>query len=313
MSDSGDSVRETLSTEEAFRLFSHELRIDVLIALWRAPEFRLAFSELQEAVGARDSGKFNYHLSKLTDQFVGHVGDEYELLYPGHRVIDAIQSGMLHRTAEIEPIGLQAPCPNCESSLEFRYAEYLAAVSCSECGELVVEFPFDPGGVVNRSPAEIVAAFDKRTRATWRLALDGVCPTCSGRVEIEPSVTAGKSPDVDHFGDDHPVVASLDCEQCSFYSYPPIGTALLDAPDVVCALERRGVDLRETRLWEIDFVADPARIAVRSTDPWEIDVTSGMGGDERRVRLDGSLSVQSVDGDVGGDGSDPDVDGGPER
>lgn len=314
MSESGDSpVRETLSVEEAFRLFSHELRVDILLALWNAPEFRLAFSELREEVGARDSGKFNYHLSKLTGQFVGHVGDEYELLYPGHRVIDAIQSGMLHQSAEIDPVELRAACRNCDSGLEFRYADYVATIACPQCDELVLEFPFDPGGVVDRSPAEVVAAFDRRTRSTWQLALEGICPTCSGEVKVEPSTVAGRSPRIDHFADDHPVVAALDCRQCSFYSYPPVGTVLLDTSEFACALLDRGVDLRETRLWEIDFIADSDRISVQSTDPWRIDVTTAMGGAERCARLDGDLSVRLLgerDGENGGERTDADGGGG---
>lgn len=294
----GFPVRETLAAEEAFRLFSHELRTGILLALWNAPEFRLSFSELQDEVGERDSGKFNYHLSKLVGQFVGHVDDEYELLYPGHRVIDAIRSGMLHRSAEIEPIDVSGECPACESSLEFEYSEYIVAISCSECDEPVLEFAFDPAGVVDRTPEEIVAAFDERTRSLWRLALAGVCPVCSGDVRIEPSKTAGRSADIEHFGDTHPVVASLDCRQCSFYSFPPVGTALLAETDFVCTLSREGVDVHERRLWELDFIVDPSRTSVQSDDPWEIEISTGIGDGERRITLDEDLAVRSVDSDI---------------
>lgn len=301
MPESGDhSIHETLSAEDAFRLFSHEIRIDILLALWEAPEFRLTFSELQDEVNERDSGKFNYHLSKLVGQFVGHVDDEYELLYPGHRVIDAIRSGMLHQSAEIGPIELGAECPNCDFHLEFRYRNDVGTISCPRCDELVLEFAFDPGGIVNRSSKEIVAAFEKRTRYIWSLALEGICPICSGDTHVEPSLTAGKSSEIDHFGDNHPVVISIDCRRCSFYSYPPLGTVLLNDSEVVCMLLSQDVDLQTMRLWEMDFIVDPTRISLRSTDPLEIDITTAMGGRERRIGLDEDLSIRKTEQDVGG-------------
>lgn len=296
MSGSGDHpIHETLSAEEAFRLFSHEIRIDILLALWEAPEFRLTFSDLQDEVDERDSGKFNYHLSKLVGQYVGHVDEEYELLYPGHRVIDAIRSGVLHRSVEIDPIELRANCPNCDSTLEFEYVDYIVTISCPRCDELVLEFAFDPAGIVDRSPEEVITAFGKRTRYIWGLSLEGICPICSGTVRIEPALTAGKSPDIEHFGDNHPAVISLDCQQCSFYSYPPLGMALLDDPEFVGALVGEGTDLREMRLWEIDFIVDPTRVSVQSDDPWEIEITTSIGGKQRRVVLDQELSIRTIE------------------
>lgn len=296
MPEAGDHpIQETLSAEEAFRLFSHEIRIDILLALWEAPEFRLTFSDLQDEVGERDSGKFNYHLSKLVGQYVGHGDEEYELLYPGHRVIDAIRSGMLHQSAEIEPIELQAVCPNCDSTLEFEYVDYIVTISCPRCDKLVLEFAFDPAGIVDRSPEEVVAVFDKRTRHIWSLSLEEVCPICSGNVHIEPSLTAGKSPDVEHFGDTHPAVISVDCQQCSFYCYPPLGMALLNDAEFVGTLFGQDIDLREMRLWEIDFIVDPTRISVQSDDPWEIEMTTATGGIERRITLDEELSIRTIE------------------
>lgn len=294
MGGTDHTIRETASAEEAFRLFSHELRVAILFALWEAPEFRLTFSELQNEVGERDGGKFNYHLSKLVGQFVGHVGDEYELLYPGHRVIDAIRSGMLHQSGAIEPVELQAGCSNCDSSLEFRYADYIASNDCPQCDELVLEFGFDPAGIVNRSPEEVIAVFDKRTRYIWGLASEGICPICSGEIHSEPTETAGKSPDIEHFGDNHPAVVSIDCQQCSFYGYPPIGIGLLDDPEFTGVLLKQGVDLRERSLWEIDFVVDPSKLSVGSTDPWELEITTAIDDNKWRIILDNELSITTM-------------------
>ena len=50
--------------EAAFMTLSHDLRLEILLALWDAPDFSLSFSELRKAVGERDSGSFTYHLAE---------------------------------------------------------------------------------------------------------------------------------------------------------------------------------------------------------------------------------------------------------
>ncbi|QRV14078.1 helix-turn-helix transcriptional regulator [Haloterrigena salifodinae] len=57
--------RTAVDPEEAFRLLGHEIRVQILLALWRASDHALGFSELYDAVDVDDSGQFTYHLSKL--------------------------------------------------------------------------------------------------------------------------------------------------------------------------------------------------------------------------------------------------------
>jgi DNA-binding transcriptional ArsR family regulator len=97
-----------LDPHDVFGLFSHELRLEILLALWESPDYSLRFSELQETIEERDSGKFSYHLSKLEDQFVTQVDDRYVLQYPGHRVIDAVQSGVFHESPSVDPVGVDS-------------------------------------------------------------------------------------------------------------------------------------------------------------------------------------------------------------
>ena len=57
------------SVREAFSLLAHEVRLDIVLALlenWAAVDTEpQSYSDLMDAVGMRDSGKFNYHLDKL--------------------------------------------------------------------------------------------------------------------------------------------------------------------------------------------------------------------------------------------------------
>jgi len=280
---------------EAFELFSHELRIEILFALWAAERHALSYSTLQERVGERDSGKFNYHLSKLVGQFVGRADEEYELLYPGHRVIDAIRSGVLHADADVGPVTLATDCRDCGEPLVFTHdAEYLGRVGCPDCGDVVVAFPFDPGGVPGRDDEAVVRAFDRRTRLFWRFAVAGVCPVCAGVVHTSLADETGPAID-GHYADDHPALLAIDCEGCSFYNYPPAAVAALFHPAVAGWLYDRGVDPRRTRLWELDCVTDPGRTVVRSEDPWTVSVTAAAGGERLRVALDASGAVTGLE------------------
>ncbi|WP_276273466.1 DUF7351 domain-containing protein [Haloarcula litorea] len=289
-----DDDGTTRPPEAAFALFGHELRVEILFALWAAERHSLPFAELQSRVGERDSGKFNYHLSKLVGQFVGKNGDEYELRYPGHRVIDAIRTGFLHRTADVGPVTLDTDCRTCGAALTFTYEEYVARVGCLDCGDIVVAFPFDPGGVEGRSDEGVVDAFDRRTRLCWRFAVAGVCPMCAGVVRTGLAPEPG--PELDsHYTDDHPAVLAVDCRQCSFYNYPPAGILLCYHPAVAGWFADRGIDLRTTPLWALDFVADPDRVAVEREDPLGVTVTATAGGERLRVSLDESARVTALE------------------
>jgi DNA-binding transcriptional ArsR family regulator len=110
MQGASDDVPPGIDPQDAFQLFSHELRLEILFALWEAPRYALTFSEIQEAVGERDSGKFTYHLEQLTGQFVTEVEGQYVLQYAGHRVIDAIQSGVFHTSPTVSPVEAPGAC-----------------------------------------------------------------------------------------------------------------------------------------------------------------------------------------------------------
>ena len=291
------------SPEAAFMTLSNDLRLEILLALWDAPDFTLTFSELRKAVGERDSGTFTYHLGELQDHFVAETAAGYELQYPGHRVLDAIQSGVFHERDSLGPVELDTDCHDCGEPLSFEYdTDYIGRVRCHDCGNRVLEWPFDPGGIADREPAEVVAAFDRRTRLIWSCALDGVCPFCAGQVErtiVDETTSEGLCIGVleeldrydEYFATDHPAVISVDCRQCSFYSFVPVGTVLLTRPAVTGTLTERGLDVRETPLWGLEFVVDGAAVeiadarrtvAVRATPP---------DGDAIRAHVDPSLSV----------------------
>ncbi|WP_435153723.1 DUF7347 domain-containing protein [Haladaptatus sp. DFWS20] len=71
---------------DALGTLASEHRIAILRELATA-EKPLAFSELRERVGIRDTGRFNYHLTKLRSRFVREIDEGYELGHAGERVV----------------------------------------------------------------------------------------------------------------------------------------------------------------------------------------------------------------------------------
>ena len=307
MSDtSADADGPIADPEEAFLTLSNELRLEILLALWEAEDFSLSFADLRKAVGERDSGTFTYHLSELEGHFVAATDDGYELQYPGHRVLDAIQSGVFHEQASLGPVDLDSDCRACGADLSFEYdTDYIGRVRCHDCGNRALEWPFDPGGLHDRDPEAVVAAFDRRTRLIWSCALDGVCPFCAGRVEraIASEATAGGLcigvlDELDrydeYFARDHPAVASVDCARCSFYSFIPLGVLLLTRPAIAGRLVENDIAVRDRQLWDLGFVVDADAVSLRSTTPPTVAITVPETDDDLTVHVDESFAVNLV-------------------
>jgi hypothetical protein len=298
MTSAGDEFPAETDPQDAFQLFSHELRLEILFALWESPNYALAFSEIQDAVGERDSGKFTYHLERLTGQFITEIEGQYVLQLAGHRVIDAIQSGVFHMSPTVSPVEAPGSCTRCGTTPTFEYDELLATVSCSDCETKLIEYPFEPGGFQDRSVAEAIGAFDRRTKFMWRLASSGACFVCAGRVEV---AYTDSPPQIDHndrygefFAADHPALFHLSCHNCSFYSCIPVGIRLLDDPTVVGYLAMGGIDVTTDCLWELPFITDAELITVQSRDPWEILIEAPTQTDSLTVRLNDDASVHSL-------------------
>jgi len=301
--ESAETSGGVADAESAFMTLSHDLRLEILLALWEAPGFSLSFSELRSAVGERDSGKFTYNLSELQGHFVAQTDDGYELQYPGHRVLDAIQSGVFHEQAAVDPVELDAECRDCAAALTFEYGtDFIGRVHCPDCGNRALEWPFDPGGTADRDPEEIVNAFDRRTRLIWSCALDGVCPFCAGRIDREfasnvddHGICIGVLEELDrydeYFARDHPAVVSVDCERCSFYSFIPVGVVLLSRPSITGRLHEAGIDVRRRPLWDLGFVVDADAIGLRMADSMAIEVTIQDGNEQLVCVVDESFNV----------------------
>ncbi|WP_226023323.1 winged helix-turn-helix domain-containing protein [Halomicrobium salinisoli] len=280
--DSLQECEDCVPPADAFSVVADETRLAILEALWQL-ETPARFTDVHDEVGLRDSAQFNYHLGKLTGQFVRKREEGYELRTAGERVVQAILAGSFteHPRREFD---LSDPCTKCGEPLAAEYEDETLAISCPACGHGHGEYPFPPGGFHERSDEEVLEAFDQRVRHLHCLAKDGVCPECNGRMETtisrEGDCCLGARVRAEHV-----------CRQCHHELCSAVGLALLDQSDVVAFCDEQGVALSETPYWRFEWCVDDEPVTVDSEDPWRLTVDVTVGGETLRVTVDGDLSV----------------------
>ncbi|PSQ04798.1 ArsR family transcriptional regulator [Halobacteriales archaeon QS_4_69_31] len=284
--EAGDAA--DVEPAEAFGVVANETRLDILEALWRAPDSPVAFSELHDAVEMRDSAQFNYHLQQLTDQFVAKTDEGYDLRHAGAQVVRAVRAGTFTRQPDVEPFAVEGACTRCGGGLEAAYDDEQFRIECVDCGKSHGEYEFPPGGLVDRTDEEVATAFDERVRHLHCLAADGVCPSCAGRIHTE--IVRG--------GDcclDVSLRAEHVCERCRNELCSPVGLVLLDESVVSAFYEDHGIDLSDRPYWTLPWCVDDEYTTVRSTDPWRIAVTIPLADECFEVVLDGNLTIHDTE------------------
>jgi hypothetical protein len=98
--DGGDSPEAVahgdLAPSDAFQKLASDVRVAVLVALYRAErdgDAAPSFAEVQDLVGSDSSARFAYHLRQLDGHFVRKTPNGYELTPAGRRAAKAVLSG----------------------------------------------------------------------------------------------------------------------------------------------------------------------------------------------------------------------------
>lgn len=202
--------------EEAFELLGHKTRLAILNALWEASRFRknvdeaseaepwypgadaIPFSELRKRVGMDDGSQFNYHLKKMVGRFIHQTDEGYALGRLGHRIISIIRAEELTEELGFEELQIDEPCPLCggavvletgtDRALDFlfwrcRNCDGLRKVRGFPPGVLRITDSLSPAGFRDRTPGEVVQAMVTWTAHRRTMALQGVCPDCTGPTE----------------------------------------------------------------------------------------------------------------------------------
>lgn len=283
VSDDG-TVSDRLSPEAAFELLSNRTRLGILRVLWEADN-PTAFTDLRRAVGVDDSGQFNYHLDRLVGSYVREVEAGYELTVAGEYLIGAILADAIDQRPGFGSFPVDGTCRDCGGGLEAEF-EDLGVIRCSECGETVMTDAFPPTGELNRTPEEIVDAFDQWLRHRAVIAWRGVCPRCAARIISEYVL-----PD-----DGTGVRVEYACEHCGHEGAGPLVAQLLHHPAVISAYYKRGIDLEGLRYWEQRHLLDDFEEEVLEREPLRVRVTIPFDDGRLALTVDGAGDVVAIEG-----------------
>lgn len=279
---------ERVDPAEAFQRIANETRLEILEALAAAEDRPISFSDLRHAVGMRDSAQFNYHLQRLVGHYVEHTEAGYDFKHAGEKVIRAVLAGSFTDQPSIEPFPVDGACISCGGHLLACYHDEQMSIDCSECGHRHGRYPFPPGGLADRTTAEIANAFANRVKHLHCLAADGVCPECGGRMTTDiiedKDCCLGVELHVDHT-----------CDRCGHSLCSAPGLRLLDHSAVVAYHRERGVRLDERPYWTIGWCVSDRYATVLERDPYRIAVSMPLGDDELTVELDDALGVVDVE------------------
>ena len=295
-SNSGMPGGEPTDHADAFAALSNETRVAILEALWAAEGHRASFSELRRAVEMRDSGKFNYHLDKLTDDFVVRTDDgDYRLRLAGIHVVGSLISGTYAQDEAIETVPYDEPCPLCGAETVFRYDGETFAIECTECSALgLASGPAPPSVFADADPAEVSDRAERYLHSLMDDFRSGFCLFCESPVELTVVPNEAIAPDDAVDADLAPIpILQHDCPACGESARTNLGPVLARHPAVVSFLHEHGTSVRELPLFDLT-VFSAADGAVSQRDPTRAWVRYTVDGDAIEVTVDGDAAVVDV-------------------
>ena len=301
MSDS--PIAGTIDPDDAFGALADATRVAILQALWDAEGHEATFSTLRDAVGVDDSGRFNYHLDRLTDRFVVRTDDGYRLTLAGRNVHGALLAGAYTQEGSVDPIPLPEPCPACGGDRTFRYDGEQVEIVCADC-DVRSHFSVPPGVFEGYEVGAWPAVADRYVRTIIAEVDNGFCPFCEGRIRTRVAPRLGKmdadpgadpAPDAD-LPERHRGVPSIryECERCGEEVVVDLGSGLSTHPAVVAFFHDQGIDLRDVPLARLSATGHD-RARVRKRDPLRASVRYAAGGETLTLVVDADCTVRSVD------------------
>lgn len=313
----GSTAAEGFDAAEAFALLGDSTRVTILEALAGSAEDPLSFAALRERVGVEDSGRFNYHLGKLVDTFVEKTDEGYRLTFAGSRVVGAVYEGTYAEGDAIDPVELDADCPDCGGTLELSYADERVTIACGACNEPVGAFGFPPGAIAGREPEELPRLLTRHMETLLDRLRAGFCTNCSGPVTPEFEAGDGTddgedgSPDsseggaAGEAGEDEPgeagddgVAIVFECDRCHARADTSLSSMLLTEPAVVAFHYDHGIDVRDALPWALPWMRESTAEQVAESPP-RYALAGSLDGETLRVVVDEELQVVTAERTAG--------------
>ncbi|MFC6785627.1 winged helix-turn-helix domain-containing protein [Halobaculum halobium] len=298
--------------EDSFAVVGNETRLSILRVLHERAsigdrsEYSVPFTELREAVGEPDSGKFSYHLNQLLGEFVEKRPEGYAIRYPGKELVRTVESGAVEAASPAVSEPTDASCYLCGAPIAVAYTNGYVSAQCTSCsGALGFDYmpegalssiPAPPAAVgtdVDAAPEELLNRLHGRFCHRARMFGDGGCPRCGGRVDA--TLRACSSHDdsdghCDECGTALPATVHVSCEVCSEGGIVPPAAMVSHRTPFREALAAAGVD----RLGYDAFAVTagwPLHVVDGDEPVVEYDLPSGPV----RILVDGDTTIRPVE------------------
>ncbi|WP_254864424.1 helix-turn-helix domain-containing protein [Halovivax gelatinilyticus] len=289
-------TEDELDAETAFSLLADETRVAIVRELGAAtasPETgipHLSYAELQARVDIRDSGRFNYHLTKLLGNYVAKESDGYRLRWPGMVLYRTLVAGLLTEEASaLDDTSVGTDCHRCGEPIEISLYETLVRVRCRACDATYTDIYLPSHGLTDRGVEDLVPAVHRRSRTILGAMTAGQCPWCARAVS--PDVHDGGPLPSHHDTRDLDAYAVYHCTDCTGFQYAPVSQVLCFEPVAIAFYHDRGYDLTAIPAWELGWAVTDRTTDVLERDPWRFSVCVPLDGEELVVELDQRLDV----------------------
>ncbi|WP_247730785.1 DUF7351 domain-containing protein [Halovivax limisalsi] len=291
------SAGGALDVETAFALLADETRVAIVRELGAAtasPETGIAhlgYADLQSRADIRDSGRFNYHLTKLRGNYVAKEPEGYRLRWPGMVLYRTLVAGRLTDDAapSLGDVAVGTDCHRCGAPIEVSRYETLVRVRCGTCDANYTDIYLPSHGLIDRGRESLLSTIHRRSRSIMDSMTAGHCPWCARAVE--PEVHDDEALPSRHDTRDLDAYAVYHCTECTGFQYAPIAQTLLYRPVTIAFFHERGRDLTAIPRWELDWAVTDRTTEILGRDPWRFAVRVPFEGSELVVELDERLDV----------------------
>jgi DNA-binding transcriptional ArsR family regulator/DNA-directed RNA polymerase subunit M/transcription elongation factor TFIIS len=273
---------------EAFQLLADDTRLDIIEHLRHAEDSPVSYTEIKSELGVRDSGRFNYHLDKLTGTFITKSEEGYALSFSANTLYQAILSTRPIAEHPSPTFDVAKSCPECGSILEIRYETEFIISQCPNCETQSFGYPFPAGGFEGRTDKEALQAVVQRMYHHVSLAQQGVCPYCSGKMTAEWLTDHNTE-----FSSD--MLVHYTCSLCEMELHTSVVGMVEQHSAVVSLFDDYDLDLREMMPWEFRSYAPTEDVTIRSKEPLEIEVPVTIDGDEFTVHVGENMEIADIE------------------
>ena len=276
-----------------FSALGDETRLRILLELAQVANEHgvgagVSFSELRQRVGVEDSGRFNYHLNRLSKGFVTKRDGQYVPLGPAMEVAAAIYAGT-YSHGEEHTAESDWNCPDCDDSLTLWYGGSLLVLQCEDDGFLLA-YGIPAGAFDGRSLQELAAVTYHRAMTEINTARQGICPQCWGHTTVSYPAEPDAPPQMHASGD--VTWTRLVCDRCWLRYNVPLRAVVASTPSVQALLRRHDLDpVRAPITGQTGGVTLHWEVTLDGDDPANATVRFELGGDEVAFDLDADARV----------------------